>query len=353
MTHPKPDHRKAAYFPYFDWLRLVLAMTVALAHDGLQIDHNAPNFAVQVFFALSGWLIGGILLNSERKDLPRFYFNRAARIWIPYYFSVGLLFAVSLLKEPIDKEWLEYLFYDLTYTHNWFITPRIEEISANLPLDGTSNHYWSLAVEEQFYLFAPLLLIFTKWGRSLWVWAAIAALAMITKLWYAPIAFGVLAIIAHQRFGDWHLRRIAQLALGALLLICIGAYAAYGDLYAYAAPIASITIVLLLARTGAKSSIGAFVGGLSYPLYLNHWVGIFVVHEILQRIPALGEGGSIFLGGVLNFAFASMLFVTIDEQVRRRRSKVFSPARGGIAAAIAYGLVAVGGIGGLAIMALR
>ena len=110
MTHPKPDHLKAAYFPYFDWLRLTLAMTVALVHDGLPIDTNAANFAVQVFFALSGWLIGGILLNSQRKDLPRFYFNRAARIWIPYYFSVGLLFAVSLLKEPIDWEWLEYLF---------------------------------------------------------------------------------------------------------------------------------------------------------------------------------------------------------------------------------------------------
>ena len=80
------ERKKTApeYFPAFDWLRLILAMTVALAHDGLPMDHRAANFAVQVFFALSGWLIGGILFDSDRGKLPRFYFNRATRIWAPY-----------------------------------------------------------------------------------------------------------------------------------------------------------------------------------------------------------------------------------------------------------------------------
>jgi peptidoglycan/LPS O-acetylase OafA/YrhL len=44
---------------------------------------TAANLAVQIFFALSGWLIGGILLRTDVQDLPRFYFNRATRIWIP------------------------------------------------------------------------------------------------------------------------------------------------------------------------------------------------------------------------------------------------------------------------------
>ncbi|WP_368509181.1 acyltransferase family protein [Aliiglaciecola sp. 1_MG-2023] len=58
--------------------------------------------AVDIFFALSGWLIGGILLETKRKDLPRFYFNRAIRIWVPYYIALILLLLLSLMTDPLD-----------------------------------------------------------------------------------------------------------------------------------------------------------------------------------------------------------------------------------------------------------
>ena len=353
VTPPNAEHVQADYFPCFDWLRLILALTVAVSHSGFIIDPRAANFAVQVFFALSGWLIGGLLLSTERKGLLRFYYNRAARIWIPYYISVAVLFAVSLLKEPITTHWLEYLFYDITFTHNWFITPRIEEIAAQLPLEGTNNHYWSLAVEEQFYLFAPILIVLTKWGRSLWVWATIAAISFGFELWYSPIAFGVAAIIANEQFGNWHLRKESQLALGAVLILCCWAYLVSSDAYAYAAPIASIVIVLLLARGGAKSPIGAFAGGISYPLYLNHWIGIFAMNEILQRWATVSDIGGLLLGVCLNIVIASVLFMSIDKQVHKWRSHNFTYARGRFAASVAYGLVIVGGIGGTAFMFAR
>ena len=82
-------------FPLFDWLRFILASVVALSHEGLFVWDRAGNLAVQIFFALSGWLIGGILLRTERTGLPRFYFNRATRIWIPYFGAIARSFSVS------------------------------------------------------------------------------------------------------------------------------------------------------------------------------------------------------------------------------------------------------------------
>ncbi|WP_411817917.1 acyltransferase family protein [Hyphococcus sp. DH-69] len=353
MSQSKLEQARPIYFPAFDWLRLVLAMTVALSHDGVPMDHNAPNFAVQIFFALSGWLIGGILFDSTKQDLPRFYFNRATRIWAPYYFSVALIFAVSLLKEPIDWHWIEYLFYDLTYTHNWFISPRILEIQKDLPLGGSTNHFWSLSVEEQFYLFAPLLILFFARGRSIVLWAAIAALAVTFKTFYGAIALGVFAVALQRRYGDWHLNNNIALSLGIALIGCVAAYLVKPEAYLYIAPIASVLIVLLLARPGTKSTLGAFVGGISYPLYLNHWIGIFAAHEIVEMVGFIGRWSGVWLGAILNIGVASVLFLAIDEQVRKRRNRLFSTGRGWAAALTAYGLVVLGAVGGIAIFITR
>lgn len=353
MSGSRQEAGAPVYFPAFDWMRLVLAMTVALAHDGVPMDSHAANFAVQVFFALSGWLIGGILFDSDRKSLPRFYFNRATRIWAPYYFSVALIFAVSLLKEPLDAHWLEYLFYDLTYTHNWFISPRILEIQNDLPLQGTTNHFWSLSVEEQFYLIAPLLILFLKWGRSPVLWGAVALFAVALQTFYGAIALGVFAVTLQRRVGDWHVNGAAPLLIAAALVLCVVIYTKWNGAYYFAAPPAAVLIVLLLARAGPKAKLAAFVGGISYPLYLNHWLGIFISHEIAQALPFVGKYTAVAIGAVLNIAIASVLFIAIDEQVRKRRGQWYSESRGKTAAIVAYGLVAIGAVGGLVFAVAR
>jgi hypothetical protein len=59
------DHVQShKHYPAFDYLRIVLAIVVAVGHSGLIVWEPAGNYSVQVFFALSGWLIGGILLRS-------------------------------------------------------------------------------------------------------------------------------------------------------------------------------------------------------------------------------------------------------------------------------------------------
>jgi peptidoglycan/LPS O-acetylase OafA/YrhL len=72
-------------YPLFDWLRFLLASVVVLGHANFVTWDHAGNLAVQVFFALSGFLIGGILLTTRRAELPHFFFNRATRIWIPTF----------------------------------------------------------------------------------------------------------------------------------------------------------------------------------------------------------------------------------------------------------------------------
>ena len=97
MPLAAPVRAHAASYPNFDWLRFVLAALVVASHAHL--GERLGTLAVDVLFALSGWLIGGILLRSARAELPRFFFNRATRIWIPYAFAVLLLYAVAALRD--------------------------------------------------------------------------------------------------------------------------------------------------------------------------------------------------------------------------------------------------------------
>ncbi|MEL7488617.1 MAG: acyltransferase, partial [Pseudomonadota bacterium] len=290
--------------------------------------------------------IGGILLNSKGEDLPRFYYNRATRIWIPYFFAVVLFYSVSTLKDPIDAVWLEYLFYDLTFTHNWFV-PMLVDAGLAAPLEGTGNHFWSISVEEQFYLVAPLIIIFFRFGRSLAPWAALAAFGLATG-YYASVCVGVLLAVLRRDYGDWHEAAPARLAIAAAALATgAGLYLARGH-YGLIAPVFSGAVVLLTAVRGERSRWGSFAGGISYPFYLNHWIGIFVAHEVAQALTMEGHPTMIALGYVLNLGVASALYIAIDQQIQRRRGGYFTAGRGAMLAVIAYALIVAGVLGGVA-----
>jgi peptidoglycan/LPS O-acetylase OafA/YrhL len=135
----------SAYYPAFDWLRATLASTVFLSHSGAIPWHAAADLAVQVFFALSGFLIRGILLACEGGDLPRFYFNRATRIWMPYGLAIALLALVTLLyRDPVTAKTLEFFLYKLTFVYNVFGPSQLATFHNQMPLRGTGNHFWSI-----------------------------------------------------------------------------------------------------------------------------------------------------------------------------------------------------------------
>lgn len=121
--------------------------------DLLSAIRNSTYVGVNLFFALSGFLITGILLDT--LNLPHFfrtfYARRALRI-LPLYY--GSLVFLLLLTGPMHFVWSGWQYYFLTYTANL-------AVRRAAPLDlgfFNINHFWSLQVEEQFYLFWPLVL---------------------------------------------------------------------------------------------------------------------------------------------------------------------------------------------------
>lgn len=337
----RPAAVHAASYPLFDWLRFVLASVVALGHGKVIAWPDAGFLAVQVFLALSGWLIGGILLETGRKDLPRFFFNRATRIWIPYAIAILLLYSVSALRDPVNARWLEHLAYDATFTHNLYsLKPDAATALPHMPLQGTGNHFWSIGVEEQFYLLAPLVMLFTPLGKSLRLWLAIATVMVLTGGWFGAISLGVSAAIARRDFGDWHLPWRPAFALVAAVTFAL--VITPGMPIRQIAPIFAISVILLLAVEGPRSPLGLVAGGLSYPLYLNHWIPVFAVHFVLSRAGLETSDFWETVAWLLAVLGAALHFLLIDRNIQRYRGRVFTPALGRNLGLAAYGLLLAG-----------
>jgi peptidoglycan/LPS O-acetylase OafA/YrhL len=329
------------YYPYFDYLRIILSSVVMFAHAGIISWPNSGRLAVDIFFALSGWLIGGILLSTERTQLPRFFFNRAIRIWIPYYIALTLIIIASLLKDPLNIKWLEFIIYKATWVYNIFGPPQLANFHEQMPLDGTANHFWSVNAEEQFYLLAPLaLVVFANQGRKISTWLLIVATLWFMNI-YAPIAIGVLASIINKEIPNFYAAKNARRTLMVTLIIT-GSGLALNQNYTLFAPIFSICLVLFLAIKGTKKPLGSFLGGISYPLYLNHWIGVFFMNFVLAPFGLRDSGISDSLAAIMNYGIAAFLYWFIERRALKLRAKFYSPKAGIVFTCIAFATIVIG-----------
>lgn len=165
MNSQKPAHTplehfpKRSHYPGLDGLRGIAIILVLLVHHfGNYLLPSWGWIGVDLFFVLSGFLITDILLhaNTQFSTIRNFYIRRALRILPLYYLSLILLFhvlpflGISIPGLSYNKE-QEGLFW--LYLQNFFFATHIpagDEISM--------THFWSLAVEEQFYLVWPIIL---------------------------------------------------------------------------------------------------------------------------------------------------------------------------------------------------
>jgi peptidoglycan/LPS O-acetylase OafA/YrhL len=139
------------------------------------VYHAAPRWlpggflGVEVFFVISGYLITALLLaewqQRERIDLRRFWFGRARRL-LPALYLV--LFVTLLVTSLFLSGELTRLRADalaaLGYVTNWYLIFGHQSYFVTMGRPSLLQHLWSLAVEEQFYLVWPLLLVaMLKW----------------------------------------------------------------------------------------------------------------------------------------------------------------------------------------------
>ena len=165
------------YLPGLDGLRAVSVLAVLAFHHYF-IGGHEPGFApggflgVEVFFVVSGYLITSLLLTERRKtggvSLTRFWFRRGRRL-LPALFallSVVILYALLFLPDSINTLKSNTL-AALSYTSNWWLIISHQSYASEAGRPGLLKHLWSLAIEEQFYLLWPPLLVFglKKLGR--------------------------------------------------------------------------------------------------------------------------------------------------------------------------------------------
>ncbi len=344
-----PKHGPRIEYPWFDWVRFVSAILVSFAHDNV-MPGAWGNPPLQIFFAMSGWLIGGMLLETKPEKLTRFYYNRSIRIWIPYYTAAALLVAGSLIRDPIDWKWAEFVFYKLTYVYNIFGPPQLAQFQDAMPLDGSGNHFWSLCLEEQFYLFSPfILVVLPRWfGRSRITWLVIAALTVYFNL-YGAISLGVLAAVLKHHIGPFH--RLLSVRVGAAAIATgLGVLMAYEILpYDTFAPFFAIGFTIASAKEGPRSKLGAWLGGWTYPFYLNHWFGLYISNGLFKMIGMRDSWIDKTFALTLASAVGAILYMAIDLQIGKRREKWYTPERARWATFTGFALVAIGLAGGVLI----
>jgi peptidoglycan/LPS O-acetylase OafA/YrhL len=356
-----------------DGLRGVAFLLVFFRHYGISSHQGTSGMrivtsicsggwvGVDLFFVLSGFLITGILLDTRGCPgyFANFYARRALRIFPLYYTVLGILF---VLTPWLHLEWhkghLAYLFYAGNIAYN--LNPDLAQVRPAVSF----LHLWSLAVEEQFYLVWPLVVMLTASRQRLariCGYLSLAGLALRICLlvsmphgdayeWsYAELPthmdgllFGALAAICIRTLTSERTLRLVRKVLPCALLV-MGFVLVRGgpDFHstpmivvgfpALAAVFACICLLALepgslMNRFGNLSAL-RFIGRYSYGMYVYHilfWPALSWMQPWLQiRLHSLVLGGVCFtllmLGGTMALAVAS--YELYEKQWLRLKSR--------------------------------
>ncbi|MBI4934577.1 MAG: acyltransferase family protein [Actinobacteria bacterium] len=365
-----------AYQPALDGVRALAVSAVLLFHGGLSWM-SGGYLGVSVFFTLSGFLITSLLLREHQStgaiDAKAFFTRRARRL-LPA--SLVCLAAVCVLAAAGAFDGLEKLRRDvlgaLFQVFNWVKLASGESYAdltaAEAGLRRPLDHYWSLAIEEQFYWCWPLAFLGILWwcrrrGTSpLRVVAVLVALftvsaPVIAQVWgpdaaywatparVAEILFGALVacVVAVRPVGAraaWW----APAALVALTVACVLFPDGSGPAYEGALPLIGALSALLVYGLQAPSAVRRVLsvrplvalGKVSYGVYLYHWPVYVLVDRQAWDMPVAAD---LAVKWAITGALAVVSYWAIERPVRR--STWLVPRRT-LVAAIAGTAVVVG-----------
>ena len=160
---PKPVGSGQRYMPGLDGLRAIAVLAVIAYHEQLGWAQGGL-LGVGVFFTLSGYLITDLLLSgwlsSGSLHLANFWLRRARRLLPALFVMLAVLTAwVTLLDRARLGSLRGSVAAAATYSSNWYQIAQDQSYFARFAAPGPLDHLWSLAVEEQFYLLWPWLLL--------------------------------------------------------------------------------------------------------------------------------------------------------------------------------------------------
>jgi peptidoglycan/LPS O-acetylase OafA/YrhL len=384
--------RGGDFRPDIEGLRAVAILAVVAFHAGLSAIPGGY-VGVDVFFVISGFLItehlGRELAESGRISFGTFYARRARRLLPSALLVIGVTVVVSCAVLPplqamvVGKDGLANAFYVGNYRYALQAT---NYLSASGPVSPLLN-YWSLGVEEQFYLVWPALLLVASlvwWRRPtrmdraperkaqpsfsaiLVAMALLAACSLAFSIWLTranePWAFfslparawelavgGLLALVAP---------RLRQLSFGAMALLSwlgIGAIVFSAVVFTSATPFPGTAALVPVAGAAAvvaggcaRARLGAvwllgrwpmqIIGRVSYTWYLWHWPALVLAPSVIGH--QLSVWGNVAVCA-LAFVLACLTTVLLERPLQRapwlarpRRSLLLTVALSGAAVAI-------------------
>ncbi len=327
-------------------LRAVAVLAVILYHvNGAWL--KAGFIGVDVFFVISGFIITTLLTEPGRQvDLLAFYVGRVKRIVPAYavmFTTVCVVSAILFLPPDFSFFYRSLKSAALFFSNHYFaefgsyFAPKAEE----LPL----LHTWSLAIEMQFYIFFPLLILFLPRPWHLPVLSVIALVLFVgsgiqvlsghqDKLYFSLVArvpeFMVGAIVA---IGARHTAISSPLSallgvLGAALLIGGFLFIDKGSFPGFLSIVPCVgTAAIIIARRGPITDLLStralvWLGGISYSLYLWHWPVLAFIRYYTGHYE-LGSGWVVLaLVASLALAWMSYNFVEVPG---RRKSNIGKP----------------------------
>ena len=306
---------------------------------------------VDLFFILSGYLICGIILDNHSKQrfLTTFFIRRAARI-LPLYCFLLLLYL--LLRSQLDTVQFSWLFSNPIPF--WSYVAFLQNV-----MMGVEEHFggnflgisWSLAVEEQFYLLAPLIILII--GRQRWIRGMVPLIVLAAALRvgfsfrffsYVNTPFrmdslllgGIIAVLIRNNLAFALLRQHRSsifwtFVVGVILIATISfhmqvnalTYSVFGLFYA----VFLLTVILYRddALTGAlRWRPLRFCGSIAYSLYMYHQAVNGLFHGMIRRAsPSLETSGGLlvtllalvvtFMISVVSFRYFEGWFVRIGH----------------------------------------